>query len=141
MLFFGRLSDLYGQKRVYMTGFAVFTAGSALCGLAMSAEMLIVFRIFQALGAGMMFSTNSAIITHNVPSERRGRAFSVIAIAVAAALSAGPVLGGVLTGAFGWQSIFYINVPVGIFGLIMAVRFIPADKRRPKRDWTSPEAL
>ena len=132
LLFFGRLSDLYGQKRVYMTGFAVFTAGSALCGLAMSAEMLILFRVFQALGAGMMFSTNAAIITHNVPAERRGRAFSVIAIAVAAALSAGPVLGGVLTGAFGWQSIFYINVPVGIFGLIIAARFIPSDKKTPK---------
>ncbi len=131
LLFFGRLSDLYGQKRLYIMGFAVFTIGSALCSLSGSIGMLIGFRVVQALGAGMMFSTNSAIITHNVPPERRGRAFSVNAMAVAIALSTGPVVGGALTGVLGWQSIFYINVPVGIIGIALAVRFIPADKHKP----------
>jgi len=131
LLFFGRLSDLYGQKRVYVTGFGIFTVGSLLCGLSSSIGMLIGLRVVQALGAGMMFSTNSAIITANVPPEKRGRAFSVNAMAVAVALSAGPVLGGALTGALGWQSIFYINIPVGVVGVALAIRFIPADKKHP----------
>ena len=131
LLFFGRLSDLYGQKKVYVTGFAVFTVGSALCGLSDSIGLLIGMRVVQAIGAGMMFSTNSAIITASVPPERRGRAFSVNAVAVAVALSTGPVLGGALTGALGWQSIFYINIPVGIAGIIMAIKFIPADQKQP----------
>lgn len=130
LLFFGRLSDIYGQKRIYLAGFILFTVGSALCGLSDSAGMLIAFRVFQAVGAGMMFSTNSAIITHNVEEGKRGRAFSVNVMAVAIALSAGPVLGGALTGVLGWQSIFYINVPVGVIGTVMAVKFIPADGRK-----------
>jgi len=130
LLFFGRLSDLYGQKKVYVAGFAVFTAGSLLYGLSSSIGMLIALRVVQALGAGMMFATSSAIITAGTPVEKRGRAFSVIAMAVAVALSTGPVLGGALTGALGWQSIFYINIPVGIAGIALAVRFIPADTRR-----------
>lgn len=130
LLFFGRLSDIYGQKRVYITGFVIFTAGSALCSLSHSVGILIAFRVFQAVGAGMMFSTNSAIITHNVDERRRGRAFSINVMAVAIALSTGPVLGGALTGALGWQSIFYINVPVGVIGTALAVKFIPADSRK-----------
>ncbi len=130
LLFFGRLSDLYGQKKVYITGFAVFTVGSALCGLSGSVGMLIALRVVQALGAAMMFSTNSAIITANVAPERRGRAFSVNSVAVAVALATGPVLGGALTGALGWQSIFYINIPVGIIGIFMAFKFIPADQKK-----------
>ncbi len=131
LLFFGRLSDLYGQKRLYVTGFAVFTLGSALCSLSSSIGMLIGFRVAQALGAGMMFSTNSAIITHNVPPEKRGRSFCVSAMAVAVALSTGPVLGGALTDVLGWQSIFYINVPIGAAGIALALRYIPADRHKP----------
>jgi EmrB/QacA subfamily drug resistance transporter len=125
LLFFGRIADLYGHKTIYIVGFVVFTIGSGLCSLAGSIGMLIVCRIFQALGAGMMFSANSAIVTHNVAPASRGKAFSVISIAVAAALSAGPVLGGVLTTTLGWQSIFYINLPVGVVGTLLAIKYIP----------------
>lgn len=131
LLFFGRLSDLYGQKRLFMTGYALFTVGSALCGLSSSIWMLVAFRVVQATGSALMFSTNSAIITHNVPVERRGRAFSVIGVAVAIALSAGPVLGGFLTEYLGWQSIFYVNIPFGIAGLLLSAKFIPADRKEP----------
>lgn len=141
LLFFGRLSDMYGQKRVYVTGFGLFIVGSALCGLSASAEMLIGMRVFQAIGAGMMFSTNNAIVTHNVPAERRGRAFSVISMAVAIALSTGPVLGGALTGILGWQSIFYINIPVGIVGITLAIKLIPADKKSPSASLDIPGSI
>ncbi len=141
LLFFGRLSDIYGQKKVYISGFAVFTAGSALCGLSNSALMLIALRVVQAVGAGMMFSTNSAIITNYIPAQRRGRAFGVNAMAVAVALSTGPVLGGALTGALGWQSIFYINIPVGIIGIALAVMFIPKDEKKPYSSLDIPGAL
>lgn len=130
LLYFGRLSDLFGHKRIYLTGFGVFTLGSLLCGLSASIEMLIAMRAFQALGAAMMYSCSSAIITANVNEKVRGRSFSVLAIAVAVALCTGPVLGGMLAEMFGWQSIFFINIPVGIAGLILGLKSIPADNKR-----------
>ena len=129
LLTFGRLSDLYGHKRVYQTGFAIFTAGSLLCALSPNISVLIAFRIIQAIGAGMIFSTGPAIITNSVPPENRGKALSITAVAVALGLCAGPVLGGALSTLFGWQSIFYINVPIGIFGLIMVIKNIPTEKK------------
>jgi EmrB/QacA subfamily drug resistance transporter len=131
LLFFGRLADIHGQKKVYVAGFAVFTAGSVLCGLSGGIGALIGMRVVQALGAGMMYATSAAIIAAGIPAALRGRAFGVNAVAVAVALSAGPVLGGALTSAFGWQSLFFINLPVGIAGLWMAVRFVPPDAKRP----------
>lgn len=127
LLFFGRLSDIFGHKKLYLTGFVIFTIGSGLCSLSTTIGMLIACRVFQALGAGMMFSTNSAIVTHHVEPKNRGKAFAVISVAVAAALSTGPVLGGALAGSLGWQSIFYINLPIGLIGIFLAVKNIPAE--------------
>lgn len=130
LLTFGRISDLYGQKKVYQTGFVLFTLGSLLCGLSVSIGMLIGARCVQALGAGMLFSTGPAIITNSVPPERRGKALSVTAISVALGLCAGPVIGGTLTTLVGWQSIFYINLPVGIIGILLVRKNIPKDEKR-----------
>lgn len=127
LLTFGRLSDIHGHKKVYLAGFCIFTLGSLLCSLSTGIEMLVAFRVVQALGSGMMFSTSSAIITDNVAPEKRGGAFGVIAVAVAAAGCAGPVLGGFLADLLGWQSVFYINVPIGIVGIILAAKWIPKD--------------
>lgn len=127
LLLLGRFSDLYGHKKVYLAGFGIFTAGSFLCGLAGSIGMLIACRVFQAMGAAMMFSTNSAIIVNAVSPEKRGKAFSVIAVAVAVACCTGPVLGGMLAGLLGWQSIFFINIPFGIAGMALAWKTIPKD--------------
>lgn len=130
LLTYGRIADLYGHKRVYQTGFAIFTVSSLLCGLSSSIGMLIAMRCVQAVGAGMLFSTGPAIITNAVPPERRGKALSITAIAVALGLSAGPVIGGTLTTLLGWQSVFYINVPVGIVGMLLVRRNIPRDEKR-----------
>lgn len=125
LLTYGRLSDLYGQKKLYLIGFIIFVFGSILCGLSASIEMLIAFRAVQAVGAGMLFSTGPAIITNAVPSEERGRALSSAAVAVALGLSSGPVIGGLLATHLGWPYIFYINVPIGILGIIMVVKNVP----------------
>lgn len=130
LLTFGRLSDLYGHKRMYVTGFVIFTFGSLLCGLSVHVVMLIACRVVQGLGAGMLFATGPAIITNNVPPASRGKALSVTAIAVALGLCAGPVIGGTFTTLFDWQSIFFINVPIGIFGIAMAFLKIPADQKQ-----------
>ena len=129
LLTFGRIADLYGHKRVYSAGFIIFIAGSLFCGLSFNIAMLIICRIVQALGASMLFSTGTAIITNAVPAENRGKALSVTAIAVALGLCAGPVIGGTLSTLFGWQSIFYINIPVGILGFILVQKNIPQDKK------------
>lgn len=121
----GRMSDLYGQKRIYLTGFFIFIIGSALCGLSANIIMLIFFRVVQALGAGMVFSTGPAIITNAVPPANRGKALSAVAVSVALGLTSGPLIGGLLATHVGWQSIFYINVPFGIFGIAMVMKFVP----------------
>jgi EmrB/QacA subfamily drug resistance transporter len=128
LLVYGRLGDLYGHKKIYLLGFLIFTAGSLFCGLAPTVLILVIFRGFQALGAGMLMAMGPAIITDNVSPQERGKALSVSAVSVAVALSVGPVLGGVLTSAFGWQSIFYINLPVGIIGFWWAQRSLPPHK-------------
>ncbi len=130
LLTFGRLADVYGHRKLYITGFAVFTLGSLLCALAGSIQLLVAFRVLQAIGAGMMFATGPAIITNAVPEQSRGKALSVTAIAVAVALCTGPVLGGILASSIGWQSIFYINVPVGILGTFLSLKNIDKDDRK-----------
>jgi EmrB/QacA subfamily drug resistance transporter len=138
LLLFGRFSDLFGHRRVYLAGFGVFTLGSLLCGLSADIGMLIGCRVLQALGGAMMFSTNSAIIVGHVPAEKRGKAFSISAVAVAVACCVGPVAGGALAGAFGWRSIFFINVPVGAAGIALAARFIPKDTETRREPFDVP---
>jgi EmrB/QacA subfamily drug resistance transporter len=127
LLSFGRLGDLRGHKITYMSGFAVFVASSALCGLAPSVESLIAFRALQALGAAMLFANGPAILTGNFPAAQRGQALGLQATMTYLGLTAGPALGGLLASRFGWRSVFYINVPVGILALALSARFIPRD--------------
>ncbi len=134
LLTFGRLADIVGRRRIYATGFAIFTLGSLLCGFSASVGLLIVMRVVQAIGAAMMFSASSAIIAANVPAAKRRKAFGLIAVAVAVACCVGPVVGGLLIGTAGWRAIFLVNVPIGIFGTVLALRFVPRDenlKREP----------
>ncbi|HBE80070.1 MAG TPA: MFS transporter, partial [Firmicutes bacterium] len=130
LLAYGRLGDMYGHKQIYLLGFIIFTIGSLVCGLAKTIALLIIFRAFQAVGAGMLMAMGPAIVTDTVAPRDRGRALSVTAVAVACALTIGPVIGGFLTTAFGWQSIFFINIPIGIGGFLLAQRTIPRNDER-----------
>jgi len=127
LLTFGRLGDLRGHKSVYMWGFGIFVIGSALCGLAWSSPILVIFRGLQAIGGAMLASNSPAIVTGNFPAQQRGRAFGLVSTMTYLGLTVGPSLGGWLTQVFGWRTVFYINVPVGILALILSQIFIPKD--------------
>ena len=110
----GRLADLHGRKRFYTVGFAVFTVGSVLCGLSTTAVQLISFRAWQGAGAAFIAANSTAIVTDVFPREGRGKALGINTMAVYVGLMVGPVLGGILVQSFGWRSIFFVNVPIGI---------------------------
>ncbi|SHK12709.1 drug resistance transporter, EmrB/QacA subfamily [Anaerocolumna jejuensis DSM 15929] len=126
-LTFGRISDLYGLKKVYVSGFIGFTVASIFCGLSANIAMLIVFRVLEALSGAMMMASGSAIVTNSVLPENRGKALSITSMAVAVATCAGPSLGGFLASAFGWNSIFFLNIPIGLIGTMLAMRNIQPD--------------
>jgi EmrB/QacA subfamily drug resistance transporter len=127
LLTFGRLGDLRGHRSIYVWGFGIFIISSALCGLAWSATALVSFRGLQAVGGAMLASNSPAIVTGNFPAEQRGRAFGLVSTMTYLGLTVGPSLGGWLTHAFGWRTVFYINVPVGLLALTLSLIFIPKD--------------
>jgi EmrB/QacA subfamily drug resistance transporter len=124
----GRAGDLRGYKRMYIVGFALFVVTSALCGAAPTANALVVLRGLQGIGAAMLFANAPAILTKAFPAEQRGRALGALATFTYLGLTAGPALGGWLAQAFGWRSVFYINVPIGIVGIVLGVRAIDDDR-------------
>jgi EmrB/QacA subfamily drug resistance transporter len=128
LLGFGRAGDLYGTKRMYVSGFVVFIIASALCGLSPTAHVLVALRAVQAIGAAMLFANSPAILTRTFPPEQRGRALGALGTFTYLGLTVGPSLGGWLTGAFGWRSIFYINVPIGGLALFLSMRYIAHDR-------------
>ncbi|MDA8194577.1 MAG: MFS transporter [Thermaerobacter sp.] len=135
---FGRLADMMGRRPLYTFGFLVFIIGSAACGAAPDLMFLIVARVFQAAGAAMLQANSVAIITATVPASVRGRAIGFQGSAQAIGLSVGPAVGGALIGLFGWRAIFYVNVPVGIIGTLMAAMILPRDrltKQKTTFDW------
>lgn len=131
LLSFGRVGDLRGHKNVYLAGFGVFVLSSALCGLAPNVSVLVAVRALQALGAAMLAANSPAILTKSFPAAQRGQALGMQATMTYLGLVTGPSLGGWLANAFGWQAVFYINVPVGILALALSVRFIPNDHHLP----------
>jgi EmrB/QacA subfamily drug resistance transporter len=128
----GRLGDMIGKRAVYVGGFAIFTIGSVLCGLAWSIEALIFFRVVQAVGAAMIQGVGPAMLVEAFPPSERGQALGYIGTSVAAGILAGPVLGGFLL-QFNWQSIFYVNLPIGIAAIALVLRKIPNDRRRSEQ--------
>jgi EmrB/QacA subfamily drug resistance transporter len=120
LLTFGRLSDVFGRVRLYNLGFATFTIGSVLCSVSPDGVALVGFRLIQGLGAALLFSNSAALLTDVFPPSERGRAIGINQIAGTAGSVGGLVAGGILTSTLGWRSIFWINIPVGIFATIWA---------------------
>ena len=121
----GRLGDMIGKKPVYTTGFVIFTAGSVLCGLAPTVYWLIAFRVVQAVGASMTMALGIAIVTEAFPPSERGKALGIGGAIVSVGIVIGPTLGGLIIDALSWRWIFYVNLPIGIIGTLMAIRFVP----------------
>ena len=128
MLGVGRLADMKGKRPLYTAGFVVFTIGSVLCGLSPTVYWLIGFRVLQAIGAAMILALGAAILTEAFPPHERGKALGLFGTVVSVGIVVGPTLGGLLIDALSWHWIFFVNLPVGIVGTLIAMRFVPAIK-------------
>ncbi|WP_394569017.1 MFS transporter [Bradyrhizobium sp. 31Argb] len=131
----GALGDRIGAKRVFMTGFALFTAASLACALAPDAPLLIAARCIQGLAAAILVPNSLALLSHAYPDERsRGRAVAVWAAGASVALTAGPFLGGALIALTGWRAIFLVNLPIGLAGLWLTFRYADETTRSLSRE-------
>ncbi len=120
----GRLSDMVGRKAIWAVGLFIFTGGSALCGAATSLGFLVAARGLQGLGGALLFAASPAMITNAFPAAERGRALGLNAVIVALGVSVGPTLGGFITAYLTWRWIFYVNVPIGIVGILLTLRVL-----------------
>ena len=141
MLFTSRLGDRFGPKRLFVAGLAVFTLASLWCGLSGTAGMLITARAVQGLGAALMTPQTLAFITFLFPPAKRGPAMGLWGGVAGLATIAGPLLGGVLVDNLGWEWIFFVNVPVGVIGLVLAMVLVPDWQPRHSHSFDIPGIL
>ena len=118
----GSLADLFGRKRVFLIGIALFTLASTACGLANDPLFLIIARGIQGLGGAMMFATALALLSQEFHGKERGTAFGIWGATIGAAVAIGPLAGGVLTSGLSWRWIFLVNIPIGIAAVVLAAR-------------------
>ncbi len=136
---FSKLADRIGRKKIFIAGIIIFMVSTVFCGASISGLMLIIGRLFQGIGASMMFATNMAILTSVFPANERGKALGINTAVVYISLSSGPFFGGLLTHYFGWRSIFYITSAVGLLVLAGIALFIKEEWKEPDQksfDWT-----
>jgi DHA2 family multidrug resistance protein len=135
----GKLGDTIGRKKIYIGGFIVFIIGSVLAGFAWNLPSMIIFRIIQAIASSADYPTAMAILTMTFPPGReRAKALGIWSGAFAASAVFGPLLGGPLIDAFGWRSVFFLNIPVGLIGLAMAFAYIKesvSERKSVSFDW------
>jgi EmrB/QacA subfamily drug resistance transporter len=128
----GSMADRLGRKRTFVIGLSLFSAGSLLCSTAPSLELLVVFRMLQAIGGSMLNPVAMSIITNTFTDPReRAQAVGIWGGVVGISMAAGPVLGGLLVSSAGWRSIFWINIPVGLIAIALALRYVP-ESRAPR---------
>lgn len=125
--------DRIGHKSLYIWSLIIFTTGSLLCGIAWNLPLLIIARIIQAIGGGAITPTGMAMITETFEPQERGKALGFWAMGAIMGPAFGPTIGGYLTKNFGWPSIFIINLPIGIIGIVMAINLLKADKPHAER--------
>jgi EmrB/QacA subfamily drug resistance transporter len=133
----GSLADLFGRRKVFAVGIALFTLGSLSCGLAPSALFLIIARGAQGVGGAIMFATSLALLAQGFEGKDRGVAFGVFGAVTGVAVAVGPVLGGALTSGASWRWIFYVNVPIGVLALLVTLLRVDEsrDQNAKRLDW------
>ncbi len=127
VLFFGKLGDNIGKVKIFRVGAFVFIIGSFLCGLSYTLPLLVTARVIQAVGASMTMAVSMGIITDVFPINERGKALGLIGTVVSLGSIAGPALGGFIVTAFGWEYIFWVNVPIGFVLFIVGAKLLPKD--------------
>ena len=135
---FGRLADIRGRGRIYAVGVSLFTLASALCGLSPSLNVLIVNRFLQGVGAAMMAGNSIALLTSVFPANERGKVLGINTATVYVGLSVGPSVGGLLVEYLGWRSAFFVNVPVGIIVVVLALLKLPRETPEGKAERLDP---
>ncbi|MEH6373426.1 MFS transporter [Streptomyces sp. KLMMK] len=134
MLLAGAMGDRFGRRRTLLAGYAVFTVGSALCGVASGLDGLIGFRVLQALGGAMLGPVSLSVITHTFTGKgERGRAIGTWSSTFGIGLAAGPLVGGALVAGDGWRSVFWANVPIGLVALLLTVLCLPESREAASR--------
>ncbi len=136
----GTLAEQIGRKRMYQMSVVLFTVASMLCGLARSLEVIVVFRVLQGMGGGVLMTVSQAILRESFPTEEQGMAMGVYGMGVVIAPALGPTLGGWLTDTYSWPWVFYINLPIGVLNFFLVQRFIHdppfLERKRGGMDWT-----
>jgi EmrB/QacA subfamily drug resistance transporter len=141
LLPFGRLGEVVSFRRVYLAGFAIFTAASVLCGVAPGIGALIAFRALQGVGGAMLMAMGPAIVARTFGPGERGRALGLNAISVSIGLTLGPALGGLLTELATWRAIFLVNLPIGLVAIAWAARVLPSDRPNRRESFDIPGAV
>src|SRR5947209_17142898 len=123
----------FGAKSVYLTSLVLFTLGSALCGLANSTTELILFRVVQGIGGGMILPIGQLMMAEAAGPKRMGRVMSVVAVPAMLAPILGPTIGGLIVDNASWRWIFYVNLPIGVIAVVAALRILPTVARQPAK--------
>ena len=126
----GWIGDRFGTRRTFLLALVLFTGASALCGLSGSLTQLVIFRVIQGIGGGLIIPVGQAMLFRTYPPERRARAAGMVALGTALGPATGPLLGGVLTTELSWRWCFFVNVPFGTAALIIGLLFL-AEHREP----------